>query len=109
MLEYNKHNISISLLKSIKYIDKNHYELINKVTLMKNKNSTYYAICYDSVTPEFVLKQTIKPFNKKMRSFFVSDKPRLKISSIYNQSIYRTKTIDDYISQYRKDEKTLVA
>jgi len=109
MKEYNQHKISMSLLKSIKYIDKKHYELVNSITLVKDKNSTYYSIRYDSVTPEFFLKQTIKPFSKKMRQFFVSEKPRLKISSIYNQSIFRTKTIDDYISKYRKDEKTLVA
>ena len=103
--ETNKHNISLSLLKSIKYIDKNDYDLVNKVTKMKNdSNKTYYYINYDSVKPSYLMKSTIKPFNRT-KNFISSQKPKMKISSIYNQSMYRTTDIQKYIDLLNKEEK----
>ena len=103
--EKNKHNISLSLLKSIKYIDKNDYDLVNKVTKMKNdSNKTYYYINYDSVKPSYLMKSTIKPFNRT-KKYVTSQKPVMKISSIYNQSMYRTIDIQKYIDIINKEEK----
>jgi hypothetical protein len=103
--ETNKHNISLSLLKSIKYIDKNDYDLVNKVTKMKNdSNKTYYYINYDSVKPSYLMKSTIKPFNRT-KKYVTSQKPVMKISSIYNQSMYRTTDIQKYIDLLNKEEK----
>ena len=103
--EKNKYNISLSLLKSIKYIDKNDYDLVNKVTKMKNdSNKTYYYINYDSVKPSYLMKSTIKPFNRT-KKYVTSQKPVMKISSIYNQSMYRTIDIQKYINIINKEEK----
>jgi len=103
--ENNKHNISLTLLKSIKYINKNHYDLVNKITKMKNDNNkTYYLINYDSVTPSYLTKQTIRPFNKT-KNFKSSEKPRMRISSIYNQSMYRTIDMQKYINAICKEKK----
>ena len=103
--ETNKHNISLSLLKSIKYIDKNDYDLVNKVTKMKNdSNKTYYYINYDSVKPSYLMKSTIKPFNRT-KKYVTSQKPVMKISSIYNQSMYRTTDMQKYIDLINKEEK----
>ena len=102
--ELNKHNIEISLLKKL-YVAKKDF---NKVTAIKYDNDLKVQIpVYEYKKPSYTFKHTIKPF-AKMKTFRESFPPTdAKISSIYKnyQNNYRTKTVDRFISKFKKEDK----
>ena len=100
--EKNKHGVLISDLQNCRVAKKNY----NKVYAIKYENNMRIAQ-YTYAQPQYTFKQTIRPFTKN-KSYMTSSTPReFKISSVYNQDLYRTKDTINYISAYKKEDKAL--
>jgi len=95
----NKFNISHLVLKRFNVAKKD----FNKVYKVNYATKT---ASYISINKKYVFKHTITPFTTRKQFFSDNGLPQnCKISSIYNQSKYRTKEIDNHITAYRKTDK----
>ena len=105
MKHVNKHNIEISMLKSLK-VNKKDYDKVHAIKF-DNKLNINVAM-YKSVITKNTFKHTIKSFATR-KQYKSSSYPNLKMSSIYSeyQSNYRTTDVDRFISEFRHEDKLL--
>ena len=105
MKHVNKHNIEISMLKSLK-VNKKDYDKVYSIKF-DNKLNINVAM-YKSVITKNTFKHTIKPFTRR-KQYKSYSCPNLKMSSVYSeyQSNYRTTDIDRFISEFKHEDKLL--
>jgi hypothetical protein len=101
--EKNKYNISKALLKSL-YVSKKDY---NKVYTIKYENNLRIPV-YKEIDKKYTFKHSLIPFTT-YKQFFSTDgfSSNSRSSSIYNNNLYRTKTIDSFISKVSQEDKQI--